>query len=206
MTDLFDARPVSNAAQPPPPLEAVAPPTSRGRININGVARDGGVAFRAALRSYNFLTAPDGDPQLSGRALPSSDIDSLVGSIQTYLTNNGPMMERGELSQLSFFQTSGTVAGQPRATTNDRGREEIFRRTIEMTTTRSASFTVYAVGEAVRQERAANGNWRSVPVGQKRLAITFHLDPQVAGASLESSTTPHAVVDSYKARKIYAPN
>jgi hypothetical protein len=198
LTDLFCARP---ASQPLQPVEMIAPPTSRGKININGVLRDGGVAFRAALRSFNFLTAPNSDPQLSGGALASSEIDNLIAAITTYLTNNGPMMERGELSQLPFF-SNGTAAGHTMVTTIDRGREEIFRRTIEMVTTRSASYTVYAIGESIRQDRSGN----KITTGQKRLAITFQLEPQVGGASLQNSTVPYDVADSYRVRKIYAPN
>jgi hypothetical protein len=211
LTDLFAAGPVSNPSLPAQASEMVAAPTSRGKMNINGVLRDsidsdgnlirtGGVAFRAALRSFNFLTSPTGDPGLDGRTLTNTEIDSLVSNVQDYLTSNGPIMERGEISQLPFFSTGGMT------TVNDRGREEIFRRIIEMITTRSASFTVYAIGEAVRQERAPGGTWRSVPVGQKRLAITFQLEAEVSGASLQNSTIPHAVVDSYRVRRIYAPN
>ena len=201
LTDLFETRPVSDPTQPPQASEMVATPTSRGKININGVLRDNGVAFRAALRSFNFMAAPNSDPQTNGQPLGSGEIDTLVTGIITYLTNNGPMMDRGELSQLPFFN-SGTAGGSSLATVNDRAREEIFRRTIEMITTRSASFTVYAMGEAIRQDKTGN----KVTTGQKRLAVTFQLDPQVAGASLAVSTVPHAVVDSYRVKKIYAPN
>jgi hypothetical protein len=199
LADLFAARPVANAAQPQA-YEFVAPPTSRGRLNINGVLRDGGTAFRAALRSYSFLAAPDSDPQLNGQPFPPAQIDALVTALQNYLTNIGPMMERGELSQLPFFNT-GTGTGKPGPTTSDRGREEIFRRVVEMITTRSASFTVYAIGETVRQD--ANGMMTTT--GQKRLAQTFYLEPLVNGAPLASSNVPHDVVTSYRVKKIYAP-
>jgi hypothetical protein len=200
LTDLFAAVPVSNPSQTPQPFERTALPTSRGKININGVLRDGGVAFRAALRSFVF-SSPNNDPQLNARSLAPAEVDNLVAGITTYLNQNGPMMERGELSQLPFFNT-GTAAGAPMATTNDRGREEIFRRTVEMITTRSASFTVYSIGETIRQD--ARGN--KITVGQKRLALTFQLEPQSASAAFQNSTPPDAVVDSYRVRKIYAPN
>ena len=198
LTDLFSAdlnRVAGNYV-------AVSSPTSRGKININGVLRDNGTAFRGALRSFKFLTSPNSDPQLNGQALPNTDIDNLVTSIQSYLTTNGPLMERGEISQLSFFNTSGSLNGNSISTTNDRGREEIFRRTIEMITTRSASFTVYAMGEAIRQDTAGN----KVTVGQKRLAVTFQLDPRSGGFSLQSGGLPYAVADSYRIKRIYAPN
>jgi hypothetical protein len=199
LTDLFDANPVGRL---------VAPTTVRGKININGVLRDsvasngsviptGGAAFRAALRSYNFLTSPNGDAVLNGRALSNSEIDTLVSNLQSYLITNGPLMERGEISQLPFFNTSGL------ATAEDRGREEICRRLIEMITTRSASFTVYAIGETVRQDRSGN----KTTTGQKRLAITFQLEPlNSSGAPLDTSTTPFDAVASYRVKRIYAPN
>ncbi len=199
LTDLFEAKPISSK---------VASATTRGKINVNGVLRDsiasdgsvipsGGAAFRAALRGYNFLTSPNGDAQLSGRALSNSEVDTLVSNLQSYLMANGPLMERGEISQLPFFNTSGL------ATADDRGREEIFRRVIEMITTRSASFTVYAIGQSVRQDRAGN----KTTTGQKRLAITFQLEPlSSTGALLETSTTPFDSVASFRAKRIYAPN
>jgi hypothetical protein len=199
LTDLFSTDLTPDSATT---VVKVSNPTSRGKLNVNGVLRDNGVAFRAALRSFNFLASPNSDPQFNGQLLSTADINNLVASIQTYLTANGPIMERGEISQLSFFKTTGALNGHSIATTNDRGREEIFRRLIEMITTRSASFTAYAIGESVRQD--TNGN--KTTIGQKRLAITFHVEPQVSGAPLQNSTVPHDAADSYRARRIYAPN
>jgi hypothetical protein len=189
----------------------VSNPTSRGKININGVLRDsidssgnivpgGGLAFRAALRSFNFLASPNSDSQLSGKTMSDPEIDSLVSSIQTYLTTNGPMMERGEISQLPFFN-SGTAGGKSLASVNDRGREEIFRRCVEMITTRSASFTVYTLGQAIRQDKSGV----KTPTGEKRLAITFQLEPRKGSTALEKSSVPYDVVDSYAVKRIYAP-
>jgi hypothetical protein len=188
----------------------VSSPTSRGKLNINGVLRDsidlttgnlvpngnGGLPFRAALRSYNFLAPPAGDSSLNGRSLTPTEIDSLVGSIQTYLFNTGPMLERGELSQLTFFNTGSF------ANIQDRGREEIFRRCVELITTRSAAFTVYSLGETVRQDKSGI----LVTTAQKRLAVTFYVDPQGAHGSLQDSTTPDEAAASYKVKKVYAPN
>jgi hypothetical protein len=207
LTDLFETGPVGDPTQPPAASEMVAPTTSRGKINVNGVLRDsidlsgnpirtGGVAFRAALRGFNFLLSPNGDPTLSGRTLSNLEVDSLISNIQDYLIANGPIMERGEISQLPFFNTGSM------STINDRGREEIFRRTIETITTRSAAFTVYAIGEAIRQDKSGS----KTTVGQKRLAITFQVEPQINGAPLQSSTAPYDAADSYRVRKIYAPN
>ena len=190
LADVFGVAPVT---------QQVLAPTARGKLNINGVLRDNGVAFRAALRAYNFLASPGGDSQLSGLPLAPSEADQLITDIKTYLTANGPMMERGEISQLPFFNT-GTAASKTMSTTSDRGREEIFRRTVEMITTRSASFTVYAVGEAVRQ----NADGTKVTTAQKRLATTFQLEPLVNGSPLSASVNPADAVTSYRVRRIYA--
>ncbi len=125
--------------------------TSRGKININGVLRDDGVAFRAALRNFEFLPTPEGDPARSGALLNSSEIDQLIAEIKEYLTTYGPFLEVGEISQLDFFSANQTAGGTTSNTTYDRSREEIARRIIEIVTTRSASFSIYVIGQAVRQ-------------------------------------------------------
>ena len=70
-----------------------------------------------------------------------------------------------------------------------------------MITTRSASFTVYAIGQSIRQDK--NGNKTST--GQKRLAITFQLDPKKGSTLLQASLPRTTVPDNYSARRVYAP-
>jgi hypothetical protein len=179
-----------------------SPPTSRGKINVNGVLRDGGVAFKAALRNFVFKSALDSDQNLGGKPLSDTEADQLISDLTLYLTTNGPMMERGELSQLPFFNSGTAGSFNNLGKANDRGREEIFRRCVEMITTRSASFTVYAIGQAVRQDK--NGN--KTAIGERRMATTFQLQPKAGGVLLETSTKPYDVVDSYSVKKVYAPN
>ncbi len=198
LVDLFSANTSKDASGN---FLKISPPTSRGKINVNGVLRDGGVAFKAALRSFVFKSAPDSDQNLSGKTLSDTETDKLISDLTLYLTTNGPMMERGELSQLPFFN-SGTAGSNNLGKANDRGREEIFRRCVEMITTRSASFTVYAIGQAVRQDK----NGTKTAIGEKRMATTFQLQPKTGGALLEKSTKPYDVVDSYSVKKVYAPN
>ncbi|HEY4282170.1 MAG TPA: hypothetical protein VGM62_03830 [Chthoniobacterales bacterium] len=199
LADLFSAEPKDSTGNYP----KVSPPTSRGKININGVLRDDGVAFKAALRNFAFFPSPRSDTQLSGNSLTSSEIDQLTSEVKTYLTANGPFMERGEISQLNFFNSSGTTketaAGKTLDVINDRGREEIFRRCVEMITTRSASFTVYAVGQAIRQDKSGT----KTSVGEKRLATTFQLEPRKAGKPLQESTVNYDVADNYVAKRVY---
>jgi hypothetical protein len=76
---------------------------------------------------------------------------------------------------------------------NDRGREELFRRVIELVTTRSASFTVYAVAEAVKQK--ADG--ALIPLARQRKTTTFHLRP-VVGTDLNDRATAYLVDRIYE--------
>ena len=125
LVDLFSADPTKDASGH---YLKVSNPTSGGKININGVLRDDGLAFKAALRSFNFLASPNSDPTLSGASLTSSEIDQLTNEVKSYLTTNGPFMERGEISQLTFFNSTGspkeTAGGKSLDKVNDRGREK----------------------------------------------------------------------------------
>jgi len=134
------------------PSIAVAPSTSRGKININGSIRDNGTVLRAALRHFEFLDSPAGDKNRNGQELLDEEIDSFVNDVIAYLESNGPFLERGEVSRLDFFSASERRTGGTRNhLLIDRGREEIFRRIVELITTRSASYAIYTIGEAVDQ-------------------------------------------------------
>jgi hypothetical protein len=164
-----------------------SPPTARGKININGVLRDGGTAFRAALRAFTFSPALAGDTGRAGKALTESEIDELIKQLETYLRNRGPMMCRGELSQLAFFQAAGaqgTAGGQPSSITIDRGREEIFRRVVELITTRSLSFKVFSVGQALRQN--PNGDISVSSTVRQEASLEF--EPQIGSGINEKVT------------------
>jgi hypothetical protein len=130
--------------------------TSRGKININSVGRDGGMALKSLLRNYVFPASPASDTGTAGRVLQPNEINDIVSSISSYLTSNGSFMERGELSQISFFSGNSTnlktIGGsQAVRLSADRSREQVFRGLAEMITTRSASFAVYSVGEALQE-------------------------------------------------------
>ena len=175
-----------------PESEEMGAPTSRGRININGVLRDDGVALRAALRSFEFLPAPEGDPARAGNLLSESEIDRIISEIKTYLTTNGPFLERGEISQLEFFSSTQAAGGNPSSTAFDRSREEIARRIMEIITTRSASFSVYVIGQAT--EQMSNGEIRVLSSAKER--FVFWLQPTLA-------SEPEAKATSYDYDIIY---
>ncbi len=152
-----------------------------GRININGVQRDGGAALKAALYGYSFATSTSGDPHIAGNPLSAEAVDTLIAQIADRLNNAapyfnktaGPFAERGELSELPLFSNGAELAGISTAKLYDRGREEIFRRLVELVTTRGNVFSVYAEGQAIKQK----------PDGAKtvtatvRSKVTFELDP-----------------------------
>jgi hypothetical protein len=186
LTDIFSA---DDASLPE------SAPSARGKININGILRDSGTAFRAALRGLRFLPSPDGDPARAGNLLSEQEIDTLVDQAINYLRTNGPMMCRGELGQLPFFSAAGDAGragGQPSSTSMDRSREEIFRRVVELITTRSLSFRVFAVGQAVRQ----NPNGTIEPISSHFQQALLNLTPQINSA-------PNSRVESYQGNITY---
>jgi len=156
-------------------------PVGRGKINVNSVTRDDGVALRGLLRKFEFLASPDSDSALSGKMVSDADMQNLIAGIKGYITTNGPFMERGELSQLPFFSgASGnvnTIAAKTVTTMNDRGREELFRRLAELITTRSSSYSIYAVGEAVQQSKSG----AIKPLSRAKEGFVYRFDPVVAG-------------------------
>jgi hypothetical protein len=169
LTDLFSA---DSADKPESDSSA------DGKININGVMRDGGTAFRAALRGFIFQTAPDGDPLRQGKTLSESEMDQLISQIITYLHANGPMLCRGELGQIPFFSAAGvagTAGEQASSTAMDRSREEIFRRIVELITTRSLSYKIYVIGQAVRQ----NPDGSVVPIATSYQQARVKLEPEI---------------------------
>jgi hypothetical protein len=171
-----------------------------GRVNINGVNRDyvdaahpGGGALKTALYGYNFQTTPDSDPNLAGKqfdADPSNATDKvneLIKQMQSRVSNDqaaysaafkntsGPFAERGEVSELPLFNTgkdlnSGVITGNA----YDRGREELFRRLVELTTTRGNIFSVYAAGQSLVPQSDPT---KPIVTSTSQLKVTFRIDP-----------------------------
>ena len=190
-------------------LAPVAPAVAPAKININSVLRDGGMTLRAALRDYRFLDPPIGDPLRSaggeGRSFEDDEIDAFIEDLTDYLrgegayTNRGgPMMSRGELGQLDFFTSSSETAGGESGTVaNDRSREEIFRRSVELITTRSSSFSVYCVAQSVQQR--SDGSILPLAIEKKRFVLKF--EPQFNESSFGEE--PAAVVESYTSKIVH---
>lgn len=148
-----------------------------GLVNLNGVLRDDGAALRAMLHGFQFSNRADVDPALSGSPISASTVEAMVSALKDRLAKAGtlgPLAERGELSEVmtaSLFAADPTDgAPSPRY---DRGREELFRRLVELTTTRGSVFTIYAMGQAVKQTPSG----KKVYGAATRRKITFELIP-----------------------------
>ncbi len=197
LCDLFSA---GDASKP------VSEAEYRGKLNINGALRDNGVAIRALLREFVFLSAPDGDTARAGNKMTDDEVNKLVEQIINYLQTNGPMLERGELSQLEFFSGAGAgnrAGGQPGSTSIDRSREEIFRRVVELITTRSLSFSVYCVGEAIRQ--LPNGSLQTEARSALRRVIRLVPQTNENGTlvDLDKATAPAARATNFRVETIH---
>jgi hypothetical protein len=170
-------------------------PTSRGKININSVGRDGGMALKSLLRNYVFPASPASDTGTAGKILRENEINDIISSLSSYLTSNGPFMERGELSQISFFSgypNPRTIGSQKVRESADRSREQIFRGLAEMITTRSASFAVYSVGEALQE--SDTGAIKAI--GRSYMGSVYTITPNLPSA-LRSTPTDFTVKKLY---------
>jgi type II secretory pathway pseudopilin PulG len=197
-----------------------------GRININGVSRDNGIALKAALYGYNFQPTPDSDSNLAGNAFDADPtaagdkINVLISQIQARLkndptaynkafaTSSGPFAERGEVSEMPMFNTGkDLVSSVDTASVYDRGREELFRRLVELTTTRGNIFTVYAVGQSLIPQA---GTAPPIVTSTSQLKVTFRIDPVWnAGTPADpnwdpTTTTRFQKPDRYAIKILYA--
>jgi Tfp pilus assembly protein PilX len=194
-----------------------------GRVNINGVNRDGGTAVKAALYGYIFQPTPNSDSNLAGKPFdtdPPSSGDKVIELIKqmqarikndgstysSFASTSGPFAERGELSEMPMFNTGADlVTGVNTSNVYDRGREELFRRLVELITTRGNVFTVYAAGQSLVPQ--ASGT--PVVTATSQLKVTFRIDPiWTAGAPTDpfdpTSNVRFNKPDKYAIKILYA--
>ena len=186
-----------------------------GRINVNGVNRDGGSALKATLYGYSFEASPDSDPTIASQALTDPQIESLIAQIQSRLNNEapfsltvGPLFERGEVSEMPIFNTGTLLTGHDMASVYDRGREEIFRRLAELITTRGNIFSVYAVGQSLIPPPAGS-TAPALVAATVQLKVTFRIDPVWSGGTPVDPFDPKRTTrflrpDSYAIKVLYA--
>ena len=174
-----------------------------GLVNINGALRDGGAALRALVLGLTYESSPAGAQATSGRNL---NVENLVTSFRTHLaggtvdtnpSNDRLFWERGQISELAdggnrplFSSPLNTLAGVALSTTQDRGREELVRRIMDLVTTKGNTYTIYAVGQSLNPRTGQ-------PVATRRIKHTFRLDPSflVLTNNLPRSLPADAVFD-----------
>jgi len=155
-----------------------------GRINPNGLRRDGGAVFRALFH---------GDP-----SYPPEAIEATIALLLQRLESRGfPLEERGELSQwlTPLLPASGD-------------RKEAFRRLVELTATRGNVFTLYALGQVIAETPA--GEKRVRATARTRLTVellpewTPPLDDAFDPASPEAVAARLRPPDRYRVRVLRA--
>ncbi len=162
-----------------------------GLINPNGIRRDGGAALRTALHGFTHAPAgqPGSDPGLAGVALDEAALTTIITGIETWLANREtPFYERGQLSE---------ALAPPSGAAYDRGREALFRSLAERITTRGSVFTLYAVGQSIRQ----TPDGRKLPLATALLRVTFRLEPVWEPALAESFDPANAEEVAARFRK-----
>jgi hypothetical protein len=155
-----------------------------GLVNPNGMLRDNGMVFRAMLNQFKFQPSPEGAPSTAPATLALTNVNNLVTNALARMTNtNGwtpagavnPFWERGEISELSAFNSASNPLGINMSNTFDRGREEIVRRSIEMITTRGSIFSAYVIAQSLQVTPTATN-----VLSTARLKTTFEIIPQFA--------------------------
>jgi len=154
-----------------------------GVININGALRDNGAALQALVFGLIYESSPGGAQATSGRNLNVGNLVTAVrnhlsgGTLDTNPSNDRLFWERGQLGELADAQNRpllssplNTLAGVALSTTQDRGREELVRRMLELITTKGNVYTVYAIGQSLNPRTGQ-------PVSTQKIKRTFRIDP-----------------------------
>ena len=77
---------------------------------------------------------------------------------------------------MPIFTTGTDLTGTNMTSVYDRGREELLRRLIELTTTRGNIFTVYAVGQSLIPPPAGS-TADPIVSSTSQFKVTFRIDP-----------------------------
>lgn len=153
-----------------------------GLVNVNGALRDNGAALRALVFGLVYESSPEGALATGGRSL---NVDNLVtafrnhlagGTVDTNPSNDRLFWERGQISELAdagnspIFSSPLNTLGVALSGTQDRGREEVVRRMMDLVTTKGNTYTVYAIGQSLNPRTGQ-------PVATQRVKRTFRLNP-----------------------------
>jgi hypothetical protein len=153
-----------------------------GVININGALRDTN-ALSALVFGLIYESSPEGGQATSSRNLNVANFVTAVrthlagGALDTNPSNDRLFWERGQISELAdganrplFSSPLNTLAGVALSTTQDRGREELVRRMVDLITTKGNVYTVYAIGQSLNPRTGQ-------PVATQKIKRTFRIDP-----------------------------
>ena len=128
-----------------------------GPINPNGYLRDNGMAFMSAVIGLQFLAAPNSDRKTAGKAISAAGQNKLKSSLSNRLGQSvpNPFFERGEISELLELTqaTTSLAAGATWDKVNDRGREELVRRLLQLITTKGNTYRIYVVGQSMKGDK-----------------------------------------------------
>lgn len=171
-------------------------PNTAGRINPNSIVRDGGeVVMRAALSDFVYETeATNGASSLLGGQL--LNMTNAVTAIRDFATNtsNGFLVSVGDLSRVPAFWSTNRgsdalVPGARMSSASDSGKEEFFRRTANLFTTQSLSYSVYVVAQA-GSIQSQGGVDRFVPVSTVTTENVIQLEPIYPNVPPEMPAAP----------------
>lgn len=156
--------------------------TLPGVININGALRDTN-ALSALVFGLIYESSPGGGQATSGRNLNVANFVTAVrthlagGTLDTNPSNDRLFWERGQISELAdgtirplFSSPLNTLAGVALSTTQDRGREEVVRRIMDLVTTKGNVYSIYAIGQSLNPRTGQ-------PVATQKIRRTFRIDP-----------------------------
>jgi len=180
-------------------------PEISGALNVNGIHRDDGIAFRSLLTGLRFHSSPTGAPGLAGNLLTDNASQELIDALLERIEGSDPadpgddriLWERGEISELPLFNQEPNFQGTNLGETIDRGREELVRRSIEFLCTKGNTYRIYAVGQALQID--ANNNIR--PVATRRQMTIVKL----TSPSLTASTDEFDPLDPTEAAERFEP-
>lgn len=124
-----------------------------GRVNPNSLVRDGGFVFSSLVDGFAFeASAADGaSVALAGKTI---DPETFLPEMVRNATVGGGLISPGDLSRADVFNKgTAVVSGVDMAKlVSDAGKEEFFRRTADLLTTHSLSFTIYSIGQSGKFE------------------------------------------------------
>lgn len=164
---------------------------NQGRINPNAIARgSNNPAIYALMHGFKFSTNTNegASATLGGQNLQATN---LMSAMSASVTNGRPFMGAGDVSRLAIFNSSTSLAGIDMAGVSDAAKEEFFRRTANLMSTESLSFTVVSRAQAgiLRKDPVGSGD-RFIPSATVTRRTTFQLIPVYPPSAADDRPAP----------------